>query len=95
MKRHPFRANGSEFADSAFSNIAATFFQCLSLIVSKLSTWEKKTKKNTKFRQGLLVKHIKELAKISYRFVGFRCFTLVGGVGNDRSIADCIFVKVS
>ena len=47
MKRHPFRANGSEFADSAFSNIAATFFQCLSLIVSKLSTWEKnKTKKH-------------------------------------------------
>ena len=93
MKRHPFRANGSEFADSAFSNIAATFFQCLSLIVSKLRHGKKK--KNTKFRQGLLVKHIKELAKISYRFIGFRRFTLVGGVGNDRSIADCIFVKVS
>ena len=38
MKRHPFSANGSEFADSAFSNVAATFRQCLSLIVSKLST---------------------------------------------------------
>ena len=40
MKRHPFRANGSEFADSVFSNIAATFHQCLSQIVSKLSTWD-------------------------------------------------------
>ena len=38
MKRHPFHSNGSEFADSAFSNVAAT---CLSPIVSKLSTRDK------------------------------------------------------
>ena len=30
--------NGIEFAASALSNLAATFRQCLSLIVSKLST---------------------------------------------------------
>ena len=29
MKRHLFCANGSEFADWAFWNIAATFHQCL------------------------------------------------------------------
>ena len=39
-KRHPFRANGNEFADSALSNVAATFRQYLSPIVSKLSTQE-------------------------------------------------------
>ena len=42
MKRHPSHANGSEFADSAISDVAATFRQCLSPIVSKLSTWGKK-----------------------------------------------------
>ena len=57
MKRHPFRGNGSEFADLAFSNVAATFHQYLSPIVSKLSTQDKKTK----FMQGLLIKHIQEL----------------------------------
>ena len=36
MKRYPFRADESEFADSAFSNVAATFRQCLTAIVSKL-----------------------------------------------------------
>ena len=36
------------------------------------------------------MKHIQELAKNSHGFVGSRHFTLVGGVGNDRSIADCI-----
>ena len=34
-ERHPFHANGSEFADSAVSNVATTFRQCLSLIVNK------------------------------------------------------------
>ena len=38
MKRHLFRANECEFADSAFSNVAANVPQCLSAIVSKLST---------------------------------------------------------
>ena len=58
MKRHPFRGNASEFADLAFSNVAATFHQfLLSLIVSKLSTWDKKKK----FMQGVLIKHIQEL----------------------------------
>ena len=28
---NPFRANGSEFADSAFSNVVATFCRCLSI----------------------------------------------------------------
>ena len=32
---------GSEFANLAFSNVAATFHQCLSPIVSKLSTRDK------------------------------------------------------
>ena len=50
-ERHPFHANRSEFPDLAFSNIAATFRQCLSPFVSKLSTLDK----NQKFRQGLLV----------------------------------------
>ena len=45
-----------------------------------------------KSRQGLLTKHIQELAKTSHGFVGSKRFMLVGrGVGNDRSIADCIF----
>ena len=43
-----------------------------------------------KFRQGILIKHIQELAKTSYRFAGSKHFVLVGGIGNDRSIADCI-----
>ena len=94
MKRHPFRTNGSEFADLAFSNVAATFHQCLSPIVSKLLTQDKKRKikkEKTKFRQGLLVKHIQELVKKPLTD------SLVPGalrwwarVGNDRSIADCI-----
>ena len=56
MKRHPFRANGSEFADSSVSNVAVTFCQCLSPTVSELSTQDKN-------RQGVLVRHIQELAK--------------------------------
>ena len=35
------RANRSEFAELAVSNVAATFRQCPSPIVSKLSTWDK------------------------------------------------------
>ena len=42
MKRHPFRANESEFADLAVLNAAATFCQCLSPSVSKLLPWDKK-----------------------------------------------------
>ena len=43
-------------ADSAFSNVAAKFCQCLSLIVSKLSTRDR--------NQNLgKIKHIKKLAK--------------------------------
>ena len=41
QKEPPIRkctANGSEFVDLAFLNVAATFRQCLSPIVSKLST---------------------------------------------------------
>ena len=34
-------ANESEFADSAFSNVAASFRQCLSLIVTGLLTSDK------------------------------------------------------
>ena len=34
-------ANVTEFADLAFSNVAATFRQCLSPIVCKLSTRDK------------------------------------------------------
>ena len=41
MKRHPFCVNESEFADLAFSNVAASFRQCLTPIVSKLLTWDK------------------------------------------------------
>ena len=66
-------ANGSEFADSAFLNVA--FPQCLSPIVRKLFTRDKKAK----FRQGLLVKHVQELAKTFHEFAGSRCFMLVGG----------------
>ena len=42
MKRHLFCANGSEFADLAFSNIVATFCQYLSPIISKVLTQDKK-----------------------------------------------------
>ena len=35
------KENGNEFADLAFSNVAATFRQCLFPIVSKLSTRDK------------------------------------------------------
>ena len=37
-----------------------------------------------------MIKHIQELAKTSHGFVDFKRFTLVSGVGNDLSIADCI-----
>ena len=37
---HFYCANGSDYADSTFLNLAAIFRQCLSLIVSKLSTWD-------------------------------------------------------
>ena len=37
MKGTCYRANGGEVA---FSNVAANFHQCLSLIVNKLSTWD-------------------------------------------------------
>ena len=83
MKRHPFRTNGSEFADLAFSNVAATFHQCLSPIVSKLSTQDKKRKRKKekkKFRQGLLVKHIQELVKNLSRIRWFQAL-YVGGRG--------------
>ena len=42
MKTHPFRPNGGEFVDSAFSNVVANVHQCLSAIVSKLSTQDTK-----------------------------------------------------
>ena len=63
-EKAPIPCNGSGFADSAFSNVAATFRQCLSPIVGKLT------------RQGLLVKHIQEL---SHGSVSSRHFMLVGG----------------
>ena len=69
-EKHHLR-NGSEFADSAFSNVAASVCQCLSAIVSKLSTRD--------INQGLLIKHIQELAETSHRFIGSKRFTLVGG----------------
>ena len=40
-EKAPVCANESEFADSTFSNIPATFHQCLYPIVSKLSTLDK------------------------------------------------------
>ena len=63
-EKSPVLCKRSGFADSTFSNVAATFRQCLSPIVGKLT------------RQGLLVKHIQEL---SHGSVGSRRFTLVGG----------------
>ena len=47
------------------------------------------TGQKLKFRQGLLVKHIQDLAKTSH---GSEHFTMVGRVGNDQSIVDCISV---
>ena len=38
MQQMSFHANESEFADLAFSNVAANVRQCLSPIESKLST---------------------------------------------------------
>ena len=37
MKATCYRANGGELT---FSNVAANFYQCLSQILSKLSTWD-------------------------------------------------------
>ena len=45
-----------------------------------------------KFRQGLLLKHIQELAKTSHGFIGSSALRWWAGVGYDRSIADCISV---
>ena len=43
------------------------------------------------FSQGLLIKHIHELAETSHGFVGFKLFlSWSARVGNDRLIADCI-----
>ena len=42
------------------------------------------------FRQGLLIKHIQELTKISYEFISSKYVSLVCRVFNDCSIADCI-----
>ena len=68
MKRYPFRANGSEFADS---NVAAIiiFHQCLSLIaVSKLSTQD---------RTKILARPFdKTYQKTAYRFGSSVCFML-------------------
>ena len=63
----------SEFADSAFSNVAANVYQCLSAIVSDRHGYKPKS------RQALLVKHIQELAKIS-RICWFQAL-YVGGWG--------------
>ena len=71
MKRHPFSANGSEFADLA---VAATVRQCLSAIISKLSTRDT----NQILGKASLQNIIQELAKTSHKFVGSKCFTLVG-----------------
>ena len=75
MKRHSFRANGSEFADLAVLNVAPTYSQCLPPIVSKLSTWDK----SQNYRQGLLVKH----AGISKKLSRIRWFQVlyIGGRG--------------
>ena len=69
-------ANGSEFADLAFSNVMANFRQS-SLVVKAIDTGY-----TTKLRQGLLIKHIQKLAKSSH-FIGSKCSTLVVGVGNN------------
>ena len=55
-----------EFADSAFLNIVANFYQCLSPIASKPSTQDTNTNLG------------KASCKTSHGFVGFKCFTLVG-----------------
>ena len=62
------------------------FCHCLSPIVSK----HVDTGYKPKFRQGLLIKHIQELVKTSNGFVSSMHFMLVGGVGKDWLIADCI-----
>ena len=64
------RANKSEFAESAFSNVVANFCQCLSLIASKGYT--------PKVRQGFLIKHIQELSKTSHGFISSMRSVLVG-----------------
>ena len=78
-----FRANGSDWT---FSNVVATFRQCLSPIVNKLSTRDK----SRNFRQGLLVKRIQELAKPLTDSLVPGTLRWWAGVGNDRSIADSI-----
>ena len=85
MKRHPFRANGSEFADSAVSNVVATFRQCLSPIASKLSTRDKNQNLG-----NLKASWYRELAKKLTDSLVPGALRWWSGVGNDRSIAVCI-----
>ena len=81
MKRHPFCGNGSEFADSAFSNVATTFCQCLSPIVSKLSTRDK----NETYARPL-DKTYPGITLTDSLAPGTLCWW--AGVGNNRLIAD-------
>ena len=74
MKRHPFCANRSNFADSTFPNAPANAHQCICSFKQAIDTECK-----PESRQGLLVKHVQELAKTSSEFVGSKRFTLVGG----------------
>ena len=74
MKKHPFRANRSEFADLAVSNIVANVHQCICDCKQAIDMGYK-----PKSREDLLIKHIQELATTSHKFIGSKCFTLVGG----------------
>ena len=68
MKRHRYRANGSEFADL---NVAATFRQCRSPIVSKLLTRDKQVRPLGKTMDNIIhyIIHGKTNPRIS---VGFK-----------------------
>ena len=84
MKRHPSHANGSEFADSAFFKRSG-YFSSVSISDCKQAI---DTGQELKFKQGLLVKHVQELAKPSLLVPG--ALHWWAGVGNDQSTTGCI-----
>ena len=79
MKGTCYRANGSEFADSAFSNVVANFRQCI--YCKQVIDMGYKPK----FRQDPLIKHIQELAKNLSQICWFQAL-YVGGWNWQRSI---------
>ena len=84
MEGTRFCANRSEFAQSAFSNVAANFLPVSISDCKQAIDMGYKPKS----RQCLLIKYIQEIEKPLTDLLYPSAWSV--GVGNDRSIADCI-----